>query len=53
MRLTKGDVVMPIKEFRKEHIRLVKVLNSVNNERMKQQTELTELKRKLKKTIGN
>ena len=53
MRLTKGDVVMPIKEFRKEHVRLVKVLNSVNNERKKQQSELTELNQKLKKRFRN
>ena len=48
MRLTKTSIVLPIKEFRSEHIRLVKVLNSVNSERKKQQKELTELNQKLK-----
>ena len=51
MRLTKTSIVMPIKEFRNEHIRLVKVLNNVNNERKKQQKELTELNQKLKTKI--
>ena len=48
MRLTTTSIVMPIKEFRSEHIRLVKVLNSVNSERKKQEKELTELNQKLK-----
>ena len=39
---------MNISEFKKEHIRLTRLLDKVSNENNKQKQELTELKNKLK-----
>ena len=39
---------MNINEFKKEHVRLTRLLDRVNNENNKQKKELAELKQKLK-----
>ena len=48
MRVYKNNSLMNISEFKKEHVRITRLLDKVNNENNKQKKELAELKNKLK-----